>query len=218
MLGETEKRHFGYRLFLVKPDGTKRRALSIPLPNQLDNLYYMKKAGYLLAESYVEMTGAKQVYKIDLQGNSVLIPNIAPLPDDNCTEDDNGFVTLSPQVIPAPNGQLLAHAYRADCRKVTVVFYTTETLAVLDQQTLELSGGTYDVTWRKDGAFVVAKTDRTEAWQVVPKQKPTTTTAPACFRPATRSSEVSSTGQWVKINANDVYVTEIGVGTPFGCQ
>ncbi len=218
LFGETEKRHFSYRVFLVKSDGTKRHAISTVLPNQLEHLYYMKKAGYLLAESYVEMTGAKQVHKIDLQGNAILIPNIAPLPDDNCAEEDNGNVTLLPQVIPSPNGQLLAHAYRADCQKVTVVFYAADTLATVDQQTLALSGGNYDMTWRKDGVLLVAKTDHSEAWQLSPKQKPTTTTAPACFRPATRSSEVSSTGQWVKVEANDVFVTDIGVAVPFGCQ
>jgi hypothetical protein len=74
------------------------------------------------------------------------------------------------------------------------------------------------VTWRNDGAFVVAKTDRSEALALFPKKPPATTAAPGCFRPATRSSEVSSSGKMVRADATDVYVSEAGVAPTFGCQ
>jgi hypothetical protein len=225
LMGATEKRHFAYQLFLVKPDGRKRRSISARLPNQLENLYYMKKAGYLLAESYVAMTAAKQLYKIDLQGNATLIASILPLPEDECVENsfDNFFspdinVTLMPTVIPSPDGQLIAHAYRADCHKVTVTFYSPDTLTILDKQIVTVTAGNYAVTWRKDGAFVVAKTDRSEALALFPKKPPATTAAPACFSPATRRSEVSSTGKIVRADATDIYVSEAGVAPTFGCQ
>ncbi len=225
LMGATEKRHFSYQLFLVKPDGRKRRAIATRLPNQLESLYYMKKAGYLLAESYVAMTAAKQLHKIDLQGHATLIASILPLPEDECVEDslDKFFspelrVFLQPTVIPSPDGQLIAHAYRADCHKVTVAFYSPDSLTLLDKQIVQVSPGSYEVTWRKDGVFVLAKTDRSEALALAVKKPPAATAAPACFRPATRSSEVSSNGKIVKADEKDIYVSEAGAAAPFGCQ
>jgi len=235
LMGATEKRRFAYRLFLLKKNGSDRRAISTLLPNQLNHLYYMKKAGYLLAESTLDITGAKQVHKIDLQGNATLIASIRPLPQDVCIEHGVMEVLSKPEkvanlfsaqptahlkttTIPSPNGQLIAHTYRSDCQKINVDFYSPTSLTLLEKQSVEVGAGDYDVTWRKDGMLIVAKTDLSAAWQFSPNQKPTTTTAPHCFKPATRSSEVSTTGQVVRVDSHDIYVSEADVISGFGCQ
>ncbi len=225
LMGATEKRHFGYQLSLLSADGNKRRSFAARLPNQLEHLYYMKKAGYLLAVSYVAMTGAKQVHKVDLHGNAMLVAGILPLPEDECIDDsiDDFFssavhVTLQPTVIPSPDGQWIAHAYRAGCEKIAVVFYSADSLAILDKQIVKVAVGDYDVTWRKNGDFVLAKIDRSDALALFPKKPPTITMVPVCFRPATRSSEVSSSGKVVRADATNIYVSEAGVAAAFGCQ
>ncbi len=216
LFDETEKRRFAYRLFLVKPDGTERRIISTFLPHQLEHLYYMKKAGYLLAESYVDMNGAKQVHAIDLQGKATLIASIPPLPDDDCGEETE--IELTPRAIPSPDGQLLAHAYRSDCQKITVGFYSPVNAMLIDKQILEVPNGHYEMTWRQDNMLILAQTNLSEAWKLTPEKPPVITPAPNCFQPVTRSSKVSASGKVVRMGEKDIYISDTETQTAFGCQ
>ncbi|ALG67958.1 hypothetical protein [Beggiatoa leptomitoformis] len=214
LMGTTTKRHFSHQLFLVNPDGSNRRALTSNRPNQLGQIYYMKQAGYVLVESLLE-NGVKQFHKIDLQGNERLLLEIPPIAENTCPDKS---VDLNSTVIPSADGHYIAYAYLMHCQQINILFYTTDRATFADQQILTVDAGQYEVTWRKDGAFILASTTAKTAWQLLPQTPIVNTAMPRCFSPATSSSMITADGRAVSLDEKGINISAIGTYPAFGCQ
>ncbi|WP_198284634.1 hypothetical protein [Beggiatoa alba] len=214
LMGTTNKQNFSHQLSTINPDGSNRRIITVARPYQLGKLYYMKRAGYILAESILD-NGLRQFHRITEQGKSALLVEIYPTTKDACP---NHEIMLEPTVIPSPDGQYIAYASLSHCQQISVLFYTSTRDRFADQQTLVVPTGVYSVTWRKDGAFIIANTNTQTAWQLLPQTPVVNTNIPRCLTPVTTSSHIAIDGREASFIETGIHISAVGTRTAFGCQ
>lgn len=213
----TEKRYFKHQLFRQKINSEERTALTELRDHRLGHVFFMKSANYLITESILP-GGARRFDKIDMQGHEILIvetPDEAHRPCQSATQK----FTLTPTVLPAPDGQQLAYVYSPECNKATIEFLEIEHLTVLDNQTFNIDEPMH-VTWHRDGYVIFSTVQRDKAWQVKVQEPPLPILPPRCLSPVTTSSSVSAEGHLIYLNEDTkkLVTREVGRKQAFGCQ
>ena len=182
-------------------------------------LYYMKTRGYFIVLTNTETHSA--YYKVSLTGERTLI-QLAVL--GSCVGAPSGFV-------PSPDGLHLAAVARTNCsggavdpnvpNGLIVILYDAATLVEVRRDSLStppsMTTTNVNWTWRPAGDFVL----QDKAWglhSMHPSRAAITTTLPACWRPMTSSSDVSSTGTWLGLTGSRVERTPSSTRPRFGCQ
>lgn len=209
-----ERRQVKHQIITQRLDGTNQTEITDWRDNQEGAFYYMKQYGYFVIESLLE-NGARRFDKIDLNGNEILIIETPDREHTPCADEQ----PIEPDVIPSPDGALLAHVYSQDCGQVTVEFLYANNLTTIDSQTL------YDVVeplhalWHPYNYILLTNNDLTHAWQVAVQFAPTPVTPPNCFTPKTTSSDMSFDGRLVYVDENNKIMTKhVGQEEAFGCQ
>ena len=197
--------------------GTQQQAITYPQRRDYQHLYYMKSAGYLVAESKTPRNWLR-FERINLNGDEITIIE-TPIPNASLCQDypETPNAYISPQVIPSPNGQILAYIYSQECAIITVDFLNAKTLTTLDSQIINTR---YAVkpTWHSGGYLILAIADDNSAWKLKPEQKPQVIAYPKCTQPETRSSAINKAGQLIQYIDKTLVQTTGDKDKAFGCQ
>lgn len=212
-LSDTGGPRYRHRILLQKTDGSDRRTATPPRPYRCRGIYYMKRAGYLIVESQLN-NGHVRIDRISPAGGTE-IPVIETRGALNPCADSRVQAYIRTQVIPSPDGKLLAHAYSQACGEITVDFLDAGRLIALSSETLPIDGPAR-LTWHPQGHLLVALDDGRTAWLMMPGQVTLPATYPACLTPATTSSDVASNGRRAVVEGEKIR-TKAG-GRAFGCQ
>lgn len=203
---------YRHRLLAQKADGSEQRTVTPPRPYKAINLYYMKKAGYLVVESDLG-DGHVKIDRIAVYDGTE-IPIIETRGPKPCTE---GGAYLPNRVLPSPQGDLLAHAYSNRCGEITVDFLDARNLFAQASQTLAVTQ-TPTLTWHPHGYLIIALPDGTTAWELRPGGSPLPAAYPPCLAPPTTSSAISARGQRLSLEGDQVRIETGDAGAAFGCQ
>lgn len=220
--GTTEKRHFTHQVYLQTPNHSDRKELTKSRELQNGNLYYMKSSGFLLVELILE-NGLRRFDKVDLEGNWItLIEETSNKQYQSCESQDSKETAPVKRVyyniIPSPDGKLLAHIYSPECGKITVQFEYANNSHYIDSHTLDMDQ-LYIPTWHPDGYIILAGSEGKTAWKVGIQDSPVLIPYPRCTFPETTSSVVSSAGTMIYFDESGKLITqELGKQNAFGCQ
>ncbi|MCK5720676.1 MAG: hypothetical protein KAH84_12125 [Thiomargarita sp.] len=183
--------------------------------HQTGQLFYMKQAGYLVVESFLE-NGARRFDKIDLNGNEILI---VETPNNQICKDaiaKENAAQVYQTVIPSPDGTQLAHIYSPQCGQATVEFLHANNLSLFDNQTIDIIAP-MKAQWHPDNYLLLIGSNQT--WKITPLMPPPTQiSSPICGLPVTSSSNISAYGKEVVINDNQIIVKDVDIQKVFGCN
>lgn len=209
--------NFTHQIYVQNADGSNRHAVGIEFQGQSGyDLYFMKESGYIVGTMVEASDNNQAVTRYYLLRMDGTVNRLTEKPD--------------MKVIPSPNGGTLARItqYPATCGNpagncpVDVEFLDAQSLDPLGQKTqLSFSSGSGQLpalTWNQEGQFIVS--DGAEAKAIAPATgEVSETTVPACTFPATTSSQVSASGQYVYSSAGQVMSRQAAANEPaFGCQ
>lgn len=220
---KTERRAFKHQLFTQNPDGSNRKAITEWRDHQNGHLYYMRQAGYFVVESILA-NGARRFDRINLQGNEILIIETPDFDHQPCSQsaEDNPAQPLPAQVyqnvIPSPDGRLLAHVYSPDCGQVSVEFLHANNLSFITYHTINIDEP-MTALWHPENYILLVNSEKTRAWKVTIQEPPVPVAPPNCIAPVTTSSSVSMAGKMVYFDEdNQLDFKEVGKERGFGCQ
>jgi hypothetical protein len=197
-----------HQIFVQNPDGSQKREVSHRRDHISGALYYMKQAGYLVAESILP-TGARRFDRILMNGNEILIIENPEKPRSGCT-------IMPHALIPAPDGRVLASVYSSDCGQISVEFMYANNLSMIDAQTLDIANP-ITALWHPDGYLILAAQDGSTAWKVAMKERAKTIAYPRCTTPATSSSTIAFDGRVVSVEEEAFQIKEGSKQAAFGC-
>ncbi len=225
--GTTDKRNFRHQIILQKPDGTDRRALTVPRPHQTGRLYYMRTAGYLIVEVLQPELGAAYFEKLSLRNEPpVRLLDIPPLTQWGCQDSHSqpplsqGDPPESPgrldyTVLPSPDGAHLLLGYSPTCQQVRLELRRADNLLSLWQKNLPLPEPA-NLTWHPAGHAILA--GFRQAWQINLDGTVVPAPLPNCLIPATTSSDINAHHQSLAFGPNGLEIISNNDSTVFGCQ
>jgi hypothetical protein len=207
-----------WTLHVRAPDGTGDRAALPERPAQIDEIFDMHRAGYVL---FTEFDSSSGVYTTSIaRGSNVVVVGASV----SCSRGDGSApIPIRPRFVPSPNGSLIARtlipadcdAWKKDEKSLAVDLIDAATLATKSTSRIAYSGEQLQSTWLPDGSFVVG--DGVKAWRVsVGSATPAVVAVPRCWAPQTTSSDTTKDGK--KIAVNDDGTQAITAGAGFGCQ
>lgn len=229
MLGDTDaedenskalpQRNFSHQIFLQDLAGKQRRPLSKIRPYQNGVLYYMRQAGYLIAEAFDPQTAMQRFDKLSVDGREWLIVENNLAANRPCKDQD---IKTAPQilhqVIPSPDGSQLLHVYSPRCGEASIEFLDAYDLNLRGAQQLLIDEPLLAL-WHPSGYAMLVNTTLTKAWQVTPDLSPQSITPPACLYPVTSSSNVSSDGRLAFfLDDGTLGLQQVAAQQQFGCQ
>lgn len=196
----TDPKRQQHQIVVQHIDGSDRKTISQVRKGTTDRLYYMKSAGYVVTR-HRSPEGLIRADKIDTKGKEITIIELRRAAKTLCPNGEG--VSIEAEVIPSPDGDLLALVYSQDCNEVTVEFIKAKDLQALDGFNLPLEDPV-KATWHSGGYLVLANTNGKQAWRVAPKQAPKGTAYPKCLFPTTTSSAIARDGQSVRLEQGQV--------------
>lgn len=214
-LSSTLRENLSHQIFIQDRNGGPRQAVGNEIQGQnARELYFMKRAGYLIA-SYLESdaAGGSQVvyYKMTLDGNVSRLtqqPHMRVLPS-----ADGQYLALITQFPEQCTGS------GAAC-PLDVLFRRAEDLSdVGTTHRLSFANGVLpELTWNLGGQLIAS--NGSESFALRPGQAEAVTVEhPKCVYPATSSSSIASSGDFVYPEQNQVAFRSTTAGEqPFGCQ
>ncbi len=209
-----EKRNFKHQIITQKIDGSNKKVITDWRDHQNGSFYYMKQYGYFVIESLLD-NGSRRFDKIDRNGNEILV---IETPDGEHTPCAHA-TPITQDVIPSPDGALLAYIYSLDCDQITVEFLYANNLTTIDSQTLYDVKEPLNALWHPYNFILLTNNSLTNAWQVAVQFPPAPVSPPNCFKPITTSSPMSFDGRLVYLNeSNEILTKFIGKEETFGCQ
>ncbi|MDM8558576.1 hypothetical protein [Candidatus Parabeggiatoa sp. HSG14] len=214
--------HFKHQVSVQNIDGSGQRTITEWRDYQVDQIFYMKQAGYFIVESKLD-NGVRRFDKINASGHEILIIETPDSEHQPCRGKKNTASNISklPQVhhtvIPSPDGQQLAHIYSPECRKVTVEFLHANNLNIFDNQTVDIDEP-MKTRWHSDGYVILSTYNNDKAWKIIPLTLPLPVLPPKCLLPVTTSSDVSLGGKKVYFEGNKLATKDVGRQKAFGCQ
>jgi hypothetical protein len=205
---------YRHRIIVQEAEGTGRKNVTNVRPYRVGALYYMKRAGYLIVESLLD-DGHVKIDRIALQGGSE-IPIIETKGILNPCADQPLQALVATQVLPAPDGALLAFAYSPECGEVMIEFLDGRSLIAQDSQSLSINAPA-TLTWHPDGYLLLVSADQ-RSWKLQPGIAAVESAYPPCVTPATTSSAIAADGREVWLDG-DIAKIRTGTKIPaFGCQ
>lgn len=215
----TEKRNLNYQVFVQEINGNEKRPITELRDTPVGQIFFMKRAGYLVIESLLK-DGGQSFDKMDMQGHEMLIVETSKevCPVQKAAAGSKPFPAVYHTVIPSPDGKQLAHVYSPECGKVTIDFLDADSLTVVDGQTFDIDEPT-DVTWHRDGYIIFATVKLDKAWKVAVQESPVPIQPPKCLSPKTTSSSVSTGGRLVYPDeTGKLAMKRVEQKQIFGCQ
>lgn len=206
-----EKRNFKHQLLTQKIEGTERKPLTQWRDAQVEDIFYMKSAEYLVVSSLLE-NGTRRFDKINSEGHWI------PIVEENQIYQPclgKSPLQVDHQVIPSPNGEQLIEVYSPECGKATIEFLYANNLSFIDSQTFNIDKP-MKVLWHPDGYVVMVSKTFDKAWQFSAQTPPLPISPPRCWSPVTSSSQVSSDGQMVYFEQDKLIVKHVGPQRIFG--
>jgi hypothetical protein len=171
-------RNFEHQIFVQTHDGSQRRAITKkrPYKDELGTFHYLKTAGYILLGSMLSNRKSTIKYeKIDLTtGQANLIRNHSDISQPLLCKGMSPQSFVVENVLPSPDGTLIAYFYSPTCFKVVVEFLEAKTLMLLDTQHIEIKG-INEAIWPANENLIVYSTTETagnNAWKLSPKTTP----------------------------------------------
>ena len=234
-------RYTGVQIHTAQPEGQEGFVAVGPmLDGQVQSLYHMRSAGYVLVGHALTNEGNETqdrtwIYtRIDLntgQGRELdrreNVPSQLPCVEGSAFGADPGIIG-----VPSPDGGVIAMVVtEPDCAS------TQSTLRFLDAQSLRQMGPTYDlereanlrepsqlaVAWTTQGTFLVRSNGfffGGPATAYSPDAAPVAldNVGPDCFFPPTTSAQINAAGDYVEVNSSGQYRVTPGQNPGFGCQ
>lgn len=207
----------GYRVAVQNPDGTARRVVVKYREEGVGALYYLREAGYLVAEA-LRTDGWQQFDRIHLDGGEIPILEVMP-PDDLCPDPKQPPAGLARhQILPAPDGKLIAHGYSDECGSVLVELLRASDLIALNAHHIQVTAPA-QLTWHPVGYLLLVEPTTGKAWRMHVNEAPNEVAYPGCIEPPTASGPVSREGKRASVRGGEVKITPVKPDTLiFGCQ
>ncbi len=171
-------RNFEHQIFVQNHDGSQRRAITKkrPYKDELGTFHYLNTAGYILLGSMLSDKKSTVKYeKIDLTtGQANLVRHHSDISQPLLCKGISPQSFVVENVLPSPDGTLIAYFYSPTCFKVVVEFLKAKTLTLLDTQHVDVKG-VNEAIWPSNENLIVYSTTETagnNAWKLSPKTTP----------------------------------------------
>ncbi|MEY3218711.1 MAG: hypothetical protein RIT27_68 [Pseudomonadota bacterium] len=206
-----------YQIYIQIPDNLQSRQ---PIGDARDlpvkNLFFVKSHDYLVVESTLPSGGSK-FDKLSLNGKEITILETKMPAKQLCKDNPPNPPVVAQNIIPSPDGRILASVGSQGCGEVSIDFLQAQDLMTVGNYNLEINQSA-SATWRNDGFLVLAGNDGKTAWQVLANQAPMSTNYPKCLTPVTTSSTIAADGRRALVSAENISVEFGDKSTAFGCQ
>jgi hypothetical protein len=206
-----------YQIYIQIPDNLQSRQ---PIGDVRDlpikNLFFIKGLDYLIVETTLP-EGGSRFDKLSLNGKEITILETKMPAAKLCNDKPTNPPVVEQNIIPSPDGRILANVGSQSCGEVTVSFLQAIDLITVGSHNIDITQSA-SATWRNDGFFVLASKDGKTAWQMLANQAPMSTTYPKCLKPVTSSSSIASDGRQAFVSENNISVEFADKSTAFGCQ
>ncbi|GEM_PF-612376 len=221
-----ENDQISHQIAIQAPDGSARRDVTTaPRPGRVGQLYYLREAGYLLVET-LDQPGWQKFDRIHLDGSELAVLE-ARVPEGLCPDAQASApmptAAFPPaltrhQVLPSPDGKLLAHLFSESCGQVTIEMQRAQDLITLSWFELPITAPV-QATWHPTGHLVLAQPSTRQAWHIHVNEQPTPTDYPGCLEPATASNPISAAGKRISVSQGKAFIEDAPASVlAFGCQ